>query len=456
MNDADGKLKKLSEALRDHGIEGIELLSAAPSKLIHRFILLMMALVVTALGWSFIGHADVIVTAPGAVEPDSEIQRFYAPIQGELVNIYIAEGQSVSAGEVLARINALGAVEAATNYQSAEIELSQARRNFEKLFPEKQRLMLKQAQALQKKIEFEQDQYRKRVSEGSDKLADAQRARLQEARANMEKTLRARQIAGDDLAKLQRLEKIGGASKLQVAEKQSELLAATVDYDTARAQFGELDVQFSEANSVEQSKLESSDQELSQLKIRYDELQDQIKFEENQVKIALRSAENKAEAAKRINFDNIDADNFLRIIAPVSGVITEVAFTQPGDKIAANTPLGGIAPTDSRAIVNIEIPESDRAFLKIGLPVKLKFNAFPYQRYGFIDGTLEYLSPSTRLSSQSKSQVYKGRVSLAKSHFEISDTKYPIRYGMQATAEIVVRERRLIDLAFDPFRQIAG
>ncbi|MCI0667970.1 MAG: HlyD family efflux transporter periplasmic adaptor subunit [Methylococcaceae bacterium] len=455
MNEADQKLRKLSEALEDHGIEGIELLSAEPSKLIHWFIVLMLVLVVTALGWTFIGRADVIVTAAGAVAPDSEVKRFYAPIQGELVDIFIAEGQPVSAGDVLARLNARGAVEAATNSQSAELELSQARREFEK-FPEKQKLMLKQAEALEKKIEIAENLHLKRVSEGMDKLAESQRAKLQEARARLEKTLRAKQIAGQELAKLQRLEKIGGASKNQVDLKQSEFLAASADYSTARAQLGELDFQLSEAYSEEKTKLESSDQELTEFQIRYKELQDLIKFEKNKVEVALRSAENKAESAKRVNFENIDEDNFLRIIAPVSGVITEIAFTQPGDKIEANTPLGGIAPEDSKAVVNIEIQESDRAFLKVGQAVKLKFNAFPYQRYGFIEGTLEYLSPSTQVSPQSKSLVYKGRVSLAKDYFEVSETQYPIRYGMQATAEIVVRKRRLIDLALDPFRQIAG
>jgi HlyD family secretion protein len=38
----------------------------------------------------------------------------------------------------------------------------------------------------------------------------------------------------------------------------------------------------------------------------------------------------------------------------------------------------------------------------------------------------------------------------------VGETKYPLRYGMMAGVEIVVRERRLIDLALDPFRQIGG
>ena len=47
-------------------------------------------------------------------------------------------------------------------------------------------------------------------------------------------------------------------------------------------------------------------------------------------------------------------------------------------------------------------------------------------------------------------------VALDKNYYQIADTRYPLRYGMTASAEIVVRERRLIDLGLDPFRQVAG
>ena len=107
-------------------------------------------------------------------------------------------------------------------------------------------------------------------------------------------------------------------------------------------------------------------------------------------------------------------------------------------------------------MLRIEIAEQDRAFLREGLPVKLKFSAFPYQRYGLINGTLEYISPATKPSPQTKQPVYEGRVTLERDHYLVADKKYPLRYGMTATAEVVVRERRLIDLALDPFRQIGG
>jgi HlyD family secretion protein len=47
-------------------------------------------------------------------------------------------------------------------------------------------------------------------------------------------------------------------------------------------------------------------------------------------------------------------------------------------------------------------------------------------------------------------------VTLDRNYYQIAETRYPLRYGMTANAEIVVRERRLIDLGLDPFRQVAG
>ena len=202
--------------------------------------------------------------------------------------------------------------------------------------------------------------------------------------------------------------------------------------------------------------MEGSGQELANLRIQYDAAMREISNTEDKLRLQVQTARLVAEAAARIKFENIDKDNFLLIVAPVSGVITDVTSTQPGDKISANTPLGGIAPKNARPLLKIEIAERDRAFLREGLPVKLKFNAFPYQRYGLIAGTLEYISPATKPSGPDKQPVYEGRVRLAQDYYAVASSRYPLRYGMTATAEIVVRERRLIDLGLDPFRQVAG
>jgi HlyD family secretion protein len=86
----------------------------------------------------------------------------------------------------------------------------------------------------------------------------------------------------------------------------------------------------------------------------------------------------------------------------------------------------------------------------------MKFSAFPYQRYGFVEGTLDYISPTAQSGAEGQGPIYKGRVSLARTYFSVDDTDYPLRFGMVATAEIVVRKRRLIDIALDPLRKLEG
>lgn len=458
MSNSDDKLQRLSQALEDHSTEGVAILAAEPSRLISGTILLIVALLLSGLVWSFFGRADVIVSAPGILSPDSEVRRFYAPIEGELVDVFIAEGQPVSEGDVVARLNARGAIQVATDSLEADLKLTTARRDQQR-FPSRKLLLQRQVEALERQIEIARNQHEKRVAEGMAKLGQSQKATLEEGRGNLEKAHRVLEVARSEFAKYQRLfnmEGGGGISGNQVEEKRSELVVAEANYNLAEARLGELDFQLSNEYAQAKAELEGSDRQLTELQIEHDALLDQMQYEENKVLVELKRAELEAEAASRVKFENIDEDNFLRILAPVTGVITEVKFTQPGDKVQANTPLGGIAAEDARPVLKIEISESDRAFLKVGQTVKMKFNAFSYQRYGFISGTLEYISPSTRVSDTIQQPVYRGRVTLERDYFEVEEERIPLRYGMRATAEVVVRKRRLIDLALDPFRKLKG
>ncbi len=455
---SSNRLRPLTVALGDHSAEGIAMLTAEPSRFIQGAVMTTAGLVLSALLWTFFGHADVIVTAQGTLLPDSEVRRFYAPVDGELANLYIAAGQPVSKGDVLARLNARGAIEAATNALYTQLKLEDAEREWRQ-FPEKKALMERNLAALKQSQELAEHQHEKRVSEGTAKFAEAQRAQLQEARTRLEDARRARDAARDEADKYARLYALpngGGVSQQQVETKKNAHLAAGNAYSAAQSRLSELSARQSQETSQARAQLETSGQELARLQLQYDAAAKEIAVTEEKLRLQLQTARLVAEAAARIRFENIDKDNFLLISAPVDGVITDVTSTQPGDKVQANTPLGGIAPKHARPVLKIEIAEQDRGFLREGLPVKLKFSAFPYQRYGLIEGTLNFIAPATKLSPQTKQPVYEGRVTIERDHYLVADTKYPLRYGMTGTAEVVVRERRLIDLALDPFRQIGG
>ena len=447
----------LTEALEAHSAEGIAILTAEPWRMTQAAVHVMLALLLSALLWSFFGRADVIVTAPGTLLPESEVRRVYAPVDGELANLYIAEGQPVSKGDVIARLNARGAIEAATNALDARLKLENAEREWQQ-FPEKKALMERRAAALKQQVAVEEHQHETRVAEGTSKLAEGQRAQVQEARANVEEARSARDAARQEADKYARLFAMagGGVSQVQVEGKANILRAADSAYRIAQSRLSELSARQSLEYSQARSQLETSGQELTRLRLQSDAAAREIATVGDKLRLQLQTARLLADAATRIRFENIDKDNFLLIVAPVDGVITNVASTQPGDKVLANMPLGGIAPKNARQILKIEIAEQDRAFLKEGMTVKMKFNAFPFQRYGLINGTLDFISPATKPAPQGKQPVYEGRVTLGRDYYVVTSTHYPLRYGMTATAEIVVRQRRLIDLALDPFRQMGG
>jgi HlyD family secretion protein len=455
---SDTHLRPLTEALGDHSAEGVAILTSEPWRFTQVTVGAMAALVLCALVWSFFGHADVLVAAPGVLAPESEVRRIYAPVDGEMANLYIAEGQPVSKGDVLARLNARGAIEAATNALEAQFKLEDAERDW-KQFPERKAMMERKAAALKQQVETEERLHEKRLAEGTTKLAEGQKAQLQEARVNLDNARRMREVAKEEADRYERLLAMpggGGVSQVQVEGKRSAYVAAENAVRVAQARFGELSSRLSQEFGQASAQLEVSGQELAKLQLQYDAAVRELASAEGKARLQVQTARLLADAAARIRFENIDKDNFLLIVAPVDGVITDVTSTQQGDKIQANMPLGGIAPKNARPILKIEIAEQDRAFLKEGLPVKLKFNAFAYQRYGLINGALIYISPATKPSAQSKQPVYEGRVSLEQDHYRVAERSYPLRYGMTATAEIVVRQRRLIDLALDPFRQVSG
>ena len=93
---------------------------------------------------------------------------------------------SRSPGDVLARLNARGAIEAASNAVQAQLKLEEAERDL-KQFPEKKALLERKANTLRQAMELEQQQHEKRIALGTSRLEDVQRAQVNEARTTWRK-----------------------------------------------------------------------------------------------------------------------------------------------------------------------------------------------------------------------------------------------------------------------------
>ena len=458
MAEKDQKRSTFSMALDDHSAEGIEILSSEPSRLMHATIYILAGILVAGFVWSFIGRADVIVKATGQLAPETDARRVYAPVDGQLVDIYMTEGMPVERGDVLARINALGAVQAATQALQAELKLAATEEKY-RAFPEQVAIIKRKIKELEERIASTNKVRDKLLSEGVAKLGEKQKLKLEKLQAKLDKAKRERDRARDVWQSHVRLFNSpggGGVSKQKVGEKKNEYESKVTDFKLAKAELGEFEVELNKEFFKQNNEIRQKNEDIARLQGELAQETQKLKNSKIQMDTELQLSRVAAAGSARINYEDIDEDSFLRIRAPVSGVLINVSYTQAGDKVQQKTPMAGIAPKDARKVLNVEIDQKDRGFLRVGMRAKLKFGAFPYQRYGFITGIVEYIAPATTISSQTKKPVYKGKISLDKDHVSVGEATFPLRYGMTASAEIVVRKRRLIDLALDPFRKVAG
>jgi hemolysin D len=450
--------KGLNRFLEEHGPEGVAIMTDQPSRLIRSTILVFFGLLIAGAAWSFIGKSDVVVESQGMVKPELEQQGVYLPIKGELVNLYVTEGMPIEKGDVVARINSPSAIELAGQATQAAVQLASAERGFE-MFPTKRKAMEKELEALKAKMAADQRDSEWRVAESVKKLAEEQQIKLEKARAKLAKAAAERDQAQRVFDQHDRLFKLpgnGGLSKDQVDEKRGLLREKTLDYKLAESELGEFEVSLMQEYDKKKADLQKKSQDLLATQGQYENMLLRLTQEEEQAETDMRLARAKSKAASRVSYEDIDEDNFLRVRAPVDGTVTTVTFTDVGAQVDEKTPVALIAPKGARKVLEIEINERDRAFLKPGMRVRIKVNAFPYQRYGVLTGELEHISPSSGPNRDTKQIVYKARVGLERDHFMVNKVATPIRYGMAAKVEIVVDSRRLIDLAIDPFRNSVG
>jgi hemolysin D len=144
--------------------------------------------------------------------------------------------------------------------------------------------------------------------------------------------------------------------------------------------------------------------------------------------------------------------------SPENGVIFQLpikkaqAFVQPGQVVAQ------IAPQGLPLILKAQASSQQTGQMKVGMPVKLKFDAYPFQDYGVVPGRLKWISPDSKTidlgQGQGQAEVFELEVTLDKTYIENADKRIQLTPGQAATAETIIRQRRIIDFILDPFRQL--
>ena len=110
----------------------------------------------------------------------------------------------------------------------------------------------------------------------------------------------------------------------------------------------------------------------------------------------------------------------------------------------------------------VYIPTSAFGFIKEGQSTKLRYHAFPYEKFGIYQGQIVELSNSVIFTCKSsmpgiiQEPAYRVVVALAEQTVKAYGKDTPLRAGMTLDADIVVEERSLLRWLFDPVFSIKG
>ena len=125
--------------------------------------------------------------------------------------------------------------------------------------------------------------------------------------------------------------------------------------------------------------------------------------------------------------------------APVNGKVSFATFLQENQQVAANQAVCFINPENSSYYAEMTIPQSNFGKIAVGQMVLLKFPAYPFQEFGAVKGTIEFIS---RIPTDSG---YAARVSLPYGLTTNYKKNIQFRDGLKAQGEIITKDMRLLE-----------
>ncbi len=148
------------------------------------------------------------------------------------------------------------------------------------------------------------------------------------------------------------------------------------------------------------------------------------------------------------------------IKANVDGTIFELPIEREGSVVQPKQLIAEIGSNASGLVFKGQIPAAESESLrssKTQKDVKLKFDEFPFQSYDIVKGKLTWIAPNSKLLQTAAAPVaiYDVEIQLSQSCIKHEGNCIPFKSGQPATAEIIIRNRRIIDFILDPFRKLS-
>ncbi|MBD1583278.1 HlyD family efflux transporter periplasmic adaptor subunit [Pseudoalteromonas sp. S16_S37] len=398
-----------------HRLEGAVSLVQPP--LFSTLAVMIVAVVVVSLVFLSLGKYTRKERVSGVIEPNTGILRLKAPQTGVVSEILVKEGQYVEQGEPLLRI-------ASAKHSTHAVELNQALLNQYNF----------QLSALEQRIAQQQRQNKLALNELSQQKASAQ-ARLKELEGQAQTFAERLTLNEQMVFQIGTLKGTGYISELELQRQKDTLLSLKQQASSIQSERLALQSQIEQLeNQLEQLPLEQSDH-LSQLQSQKAELQIQLSSVEQQRLGELR--------------------------APKAGVVSGL-MAKVGKNVTNGQNLLSVLPENSQMQAIIFVPTSAFGFVKEGQPTRLRYHAFPHEKFGVYDGHVIEVSQSVIFPDETNTPgiisapAYRVVVALEQQAVQAYGKDSALRPGMTLDADIIIEERSLLRWLFDPVFSIKG
>jgi hemolysin D len=456
-----------------------ELIDTLPQVWTRGLLYFLAIFTAIALPWAMFSQVDETGKATGRLEPSGKTFILDAPVAGTVASINVQTGDVVEAGQSLLELES---EQASSQLQQLRTKLVGQQNQLNQLKLLQKQLLLTvntqeqeaQAQKLEKQAQVSQARQQLQFSQTSYNSQKVSKlAQVNQAKQNLVYSQTALNSAQKVLTKAQtEIERYrqavqqGVISEVQLVEQENLVAEKQQAFDKAQSEFEQAQLRLKEQQNsyaqvirqvesgIAKAQLQLQQQEKGDRTLTYTgklavlKIREQLKNTESQIATlttGIIQSESQIASAQYALKQRV-------LKAPVKGTVFDLPIQKPGDVLQPGDKVAEIAPEDSPLVVIAQMATAQSGSLDKGMAVKLKFDAYPFQDYGIVTGKLTGISPTSKITDKVAS--YNLEIKLDRDCLPTANKCIALRPGDTAKAEVIVRQRRIIDFILDPFKKL--
>ncbi|CAG9415760.1 Hemolysin secretion protein D, chromosomal [Providencia alcalifaciens] len=416
----------------------LSILKTPPSYLAFTMAISISVGIFIAIAWSYFGKLDVQATTQGKLIVSGRTQTIQAFELSRLQQIHVEDGQQVKQGDPLLSVKVLGvdqdivSLHYQKNFHASEEMIHHALLNQQQIETSPRYPQLSLTEQVQAKLSYQtiKKEYETLLNEIANEVQlnrvnyKARERELKDINILMH-NIKKRLDAHTALNQKQLI------SQKEFLEQERELLLARKEKTAKQSELSILNSQHhalrEKQNRINAQKHQEWYEKYQQAKFKFVSLEQELikNQERNQLEI---------------------------IRAPVDGTVQQIAIYTLGAVLQPAQQLMVIVPNNHVQLAEVKILNKDIGFIQEGLKADVKIDAFPYTRYGTIEGELLSISRDST-QDENLGLVYLAQIGLSSKQLLVEGEHIELTPGLSIVAEIKTDKRRLIDYLLSPINE---